>query len=77
MPTPGIFDLALLDKQTVAEGVVRLTLGRPDQSELPGWTPGAHIDLHVGENPAMIRQFVDTRSDLKSASGPEIRRSQA
>jgi len=28
-----------------AEGVVSLTLARPDRGRLPDWTPGAHLDL--------------------------------
>jgi ferredoxin-NADP reductase len=57
VPTPETLDLVLLEKKTVAEGVVRLTLARPDDGDLPGWTPGAHIDLHVGESPTLIRQY--------------------
>jgi ferredoxin-NADP reductase len=32
-------------KETVADGVVALTLGHPDGTRLPDWTPGSHIDL--------------------------------
>ncbi|WP_240654155.1 PDR/VanB family oxidoreductase [Streptomyces sp. AcE210] len=32
-------------KDTVADGVVSLTLVHPDGTRLPDWTPGAHIDL--------------------------------
>ncbi|MBR7835601.1 oxidoreductase [Actinospica durhamensis] len=32
-------------KQVVADGVVALTLTRPDGGRLADWTPGAHIDL--------------------------------
>jgi ferredoxin-NADP reductase len=37
--------LQVVDKSTVAEDVVALTLADPDGRRLPDWTPGAHIDL--------------------------------
>lgn len=30
-----------------AEGVLSLTLRRPDGGKLPAWRPGAHLDLHL------------------------------
>lgn len=30
-----------------ADGVVAVTLDRPDGQPLPAWSPGAHIDLHL------------------------------
>lgn len=57
MPTPETLDLTLVQKEAVASGVVRLTLARPDNGDLPTWEPGAHIDLHLGEHPTMIRQY--------------------
>lgn len=56
MPTTETFELVVLGKETVADDVVRLTLGRPNRGELPAWQPGAHIDLHLGE-PPVIRQY--------------------
>lgn len=56
MPIPETFEAVVLGKETVADGVVLLTLGRPDRGELPAWQPGAHIDLHLGE-PPVIRQY--------------------
>ena len=38
-------DLDVTEKTVVAEGVVALTLARPDGRRLPDWTPGSHIDL--------------------------------
>ncbi|MFI6509466.1 PDR/VanB family oxidoreductase [Streptosporangium sp. NPDC050855] len=38
-------DLRVAAKTRVADGVVALTLERPDGGRLPDWTPGAHIDL--------------------------------
>jgi cytochrome P450/ferredoxin-NADP reductase len=42
-------------KQTVADGVVALTLRAPDGSPLPLWEAGAHIDLILDE--AATRQY--------------------
>jgi ferredoxin-NADP reductase len=48
-------DLVVQDSVLVAEDVVALTLGAPDGDELPAWTPGAHIDLVLGEG--LTRQY--------------------
>ncbi|MFD4318760.1 PDR/VanB family oxidoreductase [Streptomyces sp. NPDC058548] len=37
-----------------AEGVLSVELAHPDGKPLPAWTPGAHIDVHVG---GRIRQY--------------------
>ncbi|MFD9246165.1 PDR/VanB family oxidoreductase [Streptomyces sp. NPDC059556] len=37
-----------------AEGVLSVELTHPDGTPLPAWTPGAHIDVHVG---GRIRQY--------------------
>ncbi|MDQ0797999.1 PDR/VanB family oxidoreductase [Streptomyces sp. B1I3] len=37
-----------------AEGVLSVELARPDGKPLPAWTPGAHIDVHVG---GQVRQY--------------------
>ncbi|MFB7369892.1 PDR/VanB family oxidoreductase [Streptomyces sp. NPDC056222] len=37
-----------------AEGVLSVELAHPDGKPLPAWTPGAHIDVHVG---GQIRQY--------------------
>ncbi len=42
-------------KDAIADGVVRLTLRHPEDQALPGWSPGAHIDLHLG--PGLVRQY--------------------
>jgi ferredoxin-NADP reductase len=39
--------LVVASASVVATGVVSLTLADPAEAELPGWTPGAHIDLHL------------------------------
>jgi ferredoxin-NADP reductase len=49
-----------------ADRVISLELEQPDSSPLPGWDPGAHIDLHLPG--ALVRQYslcgspADTRS---------------
>lgn len=42
-------------KDEVADGVVTLTLSRPDGHPLPPWRPGAHVDLILGAAPT--RQY--------------------
>jgi ferredoxin-NADP reductase len=49
-------DLVVVHKETVAEGVVTLTLADAAGQELPAWTPGAHIDL-VLSDPSLTRQY--------------------
>jgi ferredoxin-NADP reductase len=39
----------------VAEGIIELSLRAPSEQTLLGWTPGAHIDVGVGEN--VYRQY--------------------
>lgn len=48
-------DLVVRRRDTPAEGVVLLDLGYPDDTELPRWHPGAHIDLILGED--LVRQY--------------------
>jgi ferredoxin-NADP reductase len=48
-------DLEVRRRETVADGVVTLTLAHPDGSDLPEWTPGAHIDLMLTES--LVRQY--------------------
>lgn len=43
-PAPAL-SLRVHAKDSVADGVVSLTLVHPDGARLPDWTPGAHIDL--------------------------------
>jgi ferredoxin-NADP reductase len=47
--------LVLTRKETVAEGVVLLTLSPADGAPVPSWTPGAHID--VATAPGLVRQY--------------------
>jgi ferredoxin-NADP reductase len=59
-------DLVLKSVETVAEDVVALTFVDADGADLPAWTPGAHIDLVLGED--LIRQYslCGAVSDTKS-----------
>jgi ferredoxin-NADP reductase len=46
----------VVDERTeAADGVVALTLVPADGGLLPGWTPGAHVDLQLSEN--LTRQY--------------------
>ncbi|WP_033318581.1 PDR/VanB family oxidoreductase [Streptomyces yerevanensis] len=47
--------LVVATRTHVADGVVSLTLRRPDGRPLPSWTPGAHIDLFL--DGGLIRQY--------------------
>ncbi len=48
-------EVVVWDRTEVAEGVVSLTLADPGGGELPGWTPGAHVDLLL--TPELTRQY--------------------
>ncbi|OMI36441.1 PDR/VanB family oxidoreductase [Streptomyces sparsogenes] len=56
MTTPEEPRLDLLVRRMTweAEGVLSVELVRPDGKPLPAWTPGAHLDLHVGGH---VRQY--------------------
>jgi ferredoxin-NADP reductase len=47
--------LVLERKETVAEGVVLLTLRDPEGRPLPEWEPGAHVDLVLRDG--LVRQY--------------------
>jgi ferredoxin-NADP reductase len=48
-------DLVVEQRHEAADGVVSLTLADPDGRELPAWTPGAHVDLLLGDG--LVRQY--------------------
>lgn len=48
-------ELVVRERRDVAQGVVALTLAAPDGTALPAWTPGAHIDLLLGDD--LTRQY--------------------
>jgi ferredoxin-NADP reductase len=47
-PAADVATVRVTRKTTVADGVVTLELTAPDGSRLPDWTPGAHVDLTLG-----------------------------
>ncbi|GAF43292.1 PDR/VanB family oxidoreductase [Rhodococcus wratislaviensis] len=51
----GTFPVIVVAQQQETSEVVSLELALPDGSELPTWTPGAHIDVAVGA--AGVRQY--------------------
>ncbi|MGA5702717.1 PDR/VanB family oxidoreductase [Peterkaempfera bronchialis] len=51
----GTRPLRVAHTAPAADGVLALTLVDPDGAALPPWTPGAHVDLHLG--PGLVRQY--------------------
>ncbi len=47
-------ELVVTTTRRLADSVLGLTLTVPDGSPLPAWTPGAHIDLSLGDT---VRQY--------------------
>ena len=47
-------ELVVEKVERVADAVVALTLVDPDGASLPPWTPGAHVDLQLGD---LVRQY--------------------
>ena len=77
-------NLVVAQKETVAEGVIALTLADANGRELPDWTPGAHIDL-ILPGPEFTRQYslcsnpsnprtwrIGVRREAKSRGGSEF-----
>ena len=54
MCAEGRGDLLITARETLADGVVSLTLADPDGARLPAWAPGAHIDLLLDD---IVRQY--------------------
>src|SRR6516165_1582627 len=48
-------DLVVAGRDVLADGVVALSLEDPIGRSLPGWTPGAHIDLMLSAS--LVRQY--------------------
>jgi ferredoxin-NADP reductase len=48
-------DVEVRRRETVADGIVTLTLADPNGADLPEWAPGAHIDLLM--TPSLVRQY--------------------
>ena len=51
---PGTFDIQVVDRYDVADGIVALELEMPDGRDFPNWSPGAHIDVLLD---GMVRQY--------------------
>ena len=49
-----------------AEGVALLTLSDPAAGHLPPWTPGAHVDLLLGDD--LVRQYSLCSSPAETGS---------
>jgi len=47
--------LTVTERRDVADGIVELALRAPTGGRLPSWTPGAHIDLVLGDQ--LTRQY--------------------
>ncbi|MTD12409.1 2Fe-2S iron-sulfur cluster binding domain-containing protein [Nakamurella sp. YIM 132087] len=55
-PDPAIvLRLVVQERVQESEGVVSLSFRTPDGTPLPGWSPGSHIDVHVGDD--LVRQY--------------------
>ncbi|MEU8887526.1 PDR/VanB family oxidoreductase [Streptomyces sp. NPDC048442] len=55
MTLPDDLELVVDETQSVADGVLALTLRAPSGTELPAWEPGAHIDLVLTQD--LIRPY--------------------
>lgn len=67
---PQDVDMVVSDAVEIASGVMQITLRSVDSSEVPRWTPGAHIDVKAGTHG--FRQYsicsdTDDRHCLKIA----------
>ncbi|GLZ54910.1 PDR/VanB family oxidoreductase [Actinomycetospora sp. NBRC 106378] len=58
--------LVVTATDVVADGVVALTLARPDGGRLPDWTPGAHVDLTLGSGETRQYSLCGDRWDPSS-----------
>ncbi len=54
-PAHTTLPLVVEERVEVSEGVVALTLTSRDGADLPAWTPGAHVDLVLGDE--LVRQY--------------------
>ncbi|MBR0873319.1 cytochrome P450/oxidoreductase [Bradyrhizobium tropiciagri] len=51
----AILEATVLERQEVAQDIICLTVGSGGVGNLPDWTPGAHIDVHI--RPGLVRQY--------------------
>jgi len=74
--------LKIVALDRIGADVVLLSLARPDGGMLPPWTPGAHVDVHLGNG--LVRQYslcgdpddaflwvIGVRRDANSRGGSE------
>lgn len=53
-------DVTISERIEIGEDTISLTFVRQDGEEFPPWSPGAHIDLHLGKMPdgdPLVRQY--------------------
>lgn len=69
-------EVKIIKKQLIAENIVHLNLESLDGKQLPGFEPGAHIDLHIDDNTVRQYSLVPSRQNsqyeiaiLKEANG--------
>ncbi|WP_280263648.1 PDR/VanB family oxidoreductase [Nocardia wallacei] len=55
MQTSDVVPVVVRDRRRLADDIDEFTLARPDGAPLPGWAPGAHIDLLLDD--ATVRQY--------------------
>ena len=53
--SPEPFHVVVTALEPVADGVLGLVLEHPSGAALPGWEPGAHVDLHLPDG--LVRQY--------------------
>ncbi len=58
--TAELLSVRVVDLQSVADRIVTLELESVDGSDLPPWTPGSHLDVHLADG--MVRQYSLTTS---------------
>ena len=66
LPATAADVLTVRDRSVVSDGVVALTLARPDGARLPDWAPGAHIDLLLGNGATRQYSLCGDRWDAHS-----------
>ena len=49
------FEVRVAERDDVADGVVALEFEHPQGDDLPAWSPGAHVDVVLGQG--MVRQY--------------------
>lgn len=50
-----LIEARIIARDNIADDIICLTLGTDGEAELPVWTPGAHIDLHL--RAGLVRQY--------------------